>query len=107
MGRLFSWQFIDKPGSVVDDHLSSQIVTYRVKRISTYGRAALYADLLAVNRVYLHAMSPWNAVGFYPTRFTFSPLAWGSFVSVALSLGSPPVAVSDCYCPILPGLSSP
>ncbi len=30
----------------------------------------------------------------------------GSFVSVALSLELPPVAVSDCRCPLLPGLSS-
>jgi|SRR5664279_4936953 len=34
------------------------------------------------------------------------PFLRGSFVSVALSLGSPPVAVSDCHRPMLPGLSS-
>jgi hypothetical protein len=55
---VFSWQFIDKPGSVVDDHLSSLVVAYHIKRISTCKRAALYADLLAADRVYLHIMSP-------------------------------------------------
>ena len=30
----------------------------------------------------------------------------GGIVSVALSLGSPPVAVSNCLYPVLPGLSS-
>ena len=30
----------------------------------------------------------------------------GGIVSVALSLGSPPVAVSNCLRPMLPGLSS-
>jgi len=34
------------------------------------------------------------------------PLLQGSFVSVALSLGLPPVAVSNCHYPTLPGLSS-
>ena len=60
--------------------------------------------LLAADRVYLHAVSPRNAVSFYLTRFTFS-LKKGSFVSVALSLGLPPVAVSDCpvlCCPDFP-----
>ncbi len=50
-------------------------------------------------------MSPWHAVSFYLTRFTFSPPRRGSFVSVALSLESLPVAVSDCHalcCPDFP-----
>lgn len=34
------------------------------------------------------------------------PVLAGSFVSVALSLRLPAVAVSDCLCPVLPGLSS-
>lgn len=104
---LFIRQYIDKPGSVWGNHLSSQIVAYMVKRISACGRAALNANLLAADRVYLHAMSPWNAVSSYLTRFTFSlQQVRGSFVSVALSLESPPVAVSDCHCSTLPGLSS-
>jgi len=102
---FFIWQFIDKPGSVVDDHLSSQAVACLIKRISACGRAALYASLLATDRVYLRTMSPWHAVSSYLTRFIFSLLAEGSLVSVALSLGLPPVAVSDChalYCPDFP-----
>jgi hypothetical protein len=48
-------------------------------------------------------MSPYDAVGSYPTHFTLT-LA-GGFVSVALSLGFPPVAVSNCRilrCPDFP-----
>ena len=52
-------------------------------------------------------MSPWYAVGSYPTRFIFSRdiISQGSFVSVALSLEFPLVAVSDCHtlcCPDFP-----
>ncbi len=61
--------------------------------------------LLAADRVYLFLASPTGIVGSYPTRFTFASVARGSFVSVALSLGLPPVAVSDCLslcCPDFP-----
>lgn len=34
------------------------------------------------------------------------PVLPGGFVSVALSLGLPPVAVNNCQYPMLPGLSS-
>ncbi len=101
---FFSGQLVDKPGSVVDDHLSSLAVAYQIKRISTYGRTALYVDLLAADRVYLLRTSPYVAVGSYPTPFTLTTKS-GGFVSVALSLGSPPVAVSDCpsrCCPDFP-----
>ena len=97
------WQSIDKPGSVLDDHLSRQIVAYLFERISTRRRAVLCTDLLAANRVYLHSASPRSAVSSCLTRFTLT-LA-GGFVSVALSLGLLPVAVSDCYalcCPDFP-----
>jgi hypothetical protein len=80
MERFFVRQYTDKPGSVVDDHLSSQIVAYLIKRVSACGRAALNADLLAAGRVYLHAMSPWNAVSSYLTRFTFAPEGVVSFL---------------------------
>jgi hypothetical protein len=90
----------------VNDHLSSLAVARKIKRVSTNGRIALYVDLLAAGRVYLLRMSPCDAVGSYPTHFTFSSFYGGSFVSVALSLGLPPVAVSDCHYPVLPGLSS-
>jgi hypothetical protein len=74
-----------------------------VKRVSACERVALYADLLAAGRVYLHPMSPWNAVSSYLTRFILTPK--GGIVSVALSLELPPVAVSDCHtlrCPDFP-----
>lgn len=103
MASYFNRQFVGKPGFVMNDHLSSPVIAYRIKRVSIYGRTARYVNLLAADRVYLHAMSPWNAVSSYLTRFTFS-LA-GSFVSVALSLRSPSVAVSDCRvlcCPDFP-----
>ncbi len=67
------------------------------------------SHLLAADRVYLLRMSPYVAVVSYTTPFTLThhPLGIiGGIVSVALSLGLPPVAVSDCHCPMLPGLSS-
>ena len=96
-------QSIDKPGSVVDDHLSSSVIAQRIKRITASERTALYARSLAADRVYLLRMSPYVAVSSYLTRFTLT-LA-GGLVSVALSLELPLVAVSDCCalcCPDFP-----
>ena len=58
MQGIFSWQSIDKPGSVVDDHLSSLTVASKIKRVSACERITRYADLLAANRVYPQSMSP-------------------------------------------------
>ena len=108
-------QFICKPGFVEDDHLSSPTIAHRIERVATNGRIALNVDLLAAGRVYLLHMSPYDAVGSYPTHFTLTSPALtsceatplrGGFVSVALSLGLLPVAVNNCHYPILPGLSS-
>lgn len=61
--------------------------------------------LLAAGGVYLLRMSPYVAVSSYLTPFTLTDEV-GGIVSVALSLESPLVAVSNCLCPVLPGLSS-
>src|SRR5438270_869782 len=48
--------------------------------------------------------------GLLPRSFHPYPLKRGGFVSVALSLGSPPVAVSDCHslcCPDFPPSTLP
>jgi hypothetical protein len=65
--------------------------------------------LLAAGRVYRLPASPLVDTSSYLARFTLAArqpkLISGSFVSVALSLGSPPVAVSDCLslcCPDFP-----
>ena len=64
---------------------------------------------LAADRVYLSPMSPWSTVSSYLTPFTLTSARLsthsGGIVSVALSLGSPPVAVSNCRilcCPDFP-----
>ena len=88
----------------MDDHLSSLLVAQKIERIATYGRTILSVDLLAADRVYLLRMSPCVAVGSYPTPFTLTSIG-GGFVSVALSLGFPPVVVNDCHvlrCPDFP-----
>ena len=80
-------------------------------------------NLLAAGRVYPFAASPTRTVSFYlrSWRFRAVLLSWlaktlvspvppnlsmrGGFVSVALSLGFPPVAVSNCRilrCPDFP-----
>jgi len=63
-----------KPGFVWDDHLSSRAIARTIKRVATDERIALYADLLAADRVYLLHMSPYDAVGSYPTHFTLTYL---------------------------------
>ena len=88
----------------MDDHLSRRAIADAFKRVSIGERIALYANLLAADRVYILRMSPCAAVGSYPTRFTLTPK--GGFVSVALSLRLPAVAVNNCLYPMLPGLSS-
>ena len=65
-------QFVCKPGFVVDDHLSSQAIASMIKRVPTSERITLCADLLAADRVYLLHMSPYDAVGSYPTHFTLT-----------------------------------
>ena len=89
----------------MDDHLSSLSVAEKIERISACERITLYADLLAADRVYLSPMSPWSTVSSYLTPFTLTYRKIGGIVSVALSLGSPPAAVSGCYilrCPDFP-----
>jgi len=109
-------QTVCKPGSVLRcrraGHLSRPAVARRLERFLWYRPGgtpweySLGRHLLAADRVYLLPMSPWGAVGSYPTRFTFAVAkSHGSIVSVALSLGSRPVAVSNCpslYCPDFP-----
>ena len=108
---ILYWQSIDKPGSVVDDHLSSQMVAHLIKRISTCGRSRPYMQtslqLTGFTSTPCHHGVLW-ALTPLVSSFPFDK-AQGSFVSVALSLGLPPVAVSDChalYCPDFPLLTS-
>jgi hypothetical protein len=49
------------------------MIAHRIKRVSTNERNALNVDLLAADRVYLLHMSPYDAVGSYPTHFTLTP----------------------------------
>ncbi len=109
-------QPIDKPGSVVDDHLSSLQIALQIERLAIATSGSLIRGyLLAADRVYLRGMSPCSAVSSYLTPFTLTPLLErycarvlvlrSGIVSVALSLGLPPVAVSDCRilcCPDFP-----
>ena len=73
-------------------------------------RAAVLAECLsslAADGVYLLAWSPRLAVRSYRTRFTLTLLAKSGIVSVALSLRSPAVAVSNrptLCCPDFPQL---
>ena len=65
-------QIIDKPGSVVSDHLSSLAVAHQIERIAIDGRIILNAYLLAADRVYLLRMLPYVAVSSYLTPFTLT-----------------------------------
>ena len=68
-------QPIDKPGSVVDDHLSSLQIALQIERLAIATSGSLIRGyLLAANRVYLRGMSPCSAVSSYLTPFTLTPL---------------------------------
>ena len=98
----------------MDNHLSSPPIAQRIERVSTCGRIALYAYLLAADRVYLLRMLPCVAAVSYTAPFTLTPHLFirksnkkvrGGIVSVALSLGLPPAAVSGyriLRCPDFP-----
>lgn len=92
-------------------HLSSPIVAYGIKRINRKTWQGYQPDLHPTKLRSLQRTGFTSrrrhraaAVGFYPTRFTCTHT--GSLVSVALSLGSLLVAVSNCPALMLPGLSS-
>jgi len=66
---------------------------------------------LATDRVYLPPLVTKRCCellphSFHPYPAHFSKNGRGGFVSVALSLELPLVAVSNCHFPMLPGLSS-
>ncbi len=94
-----------------DNHLSRSRFASGFKRIISARLANSYPDksrktsLLAAGRVYLLSLSPEITAGSYPAHFTLTLINQGGIVSVALSLGSPPVAASNCRvlcCPDFP-----
>jgi len=90
----FEWA--DKPGSVVDDHLSWTPVARRLQRATrTHGRAAVKRSYLRLLRMgFAKPRRCRRAGALLPHRFSFSPACRGVFFSVALSVGSPRPAVS-------------
>jgi hypothetical protein len=110
-GRISHSQAGHKPDSVVDDHLSRTAVANGLKRlVRQSAQAAPLAGCfgsLAADGVYLSSPSPASTVSFYLTLFTLTSPKRGGIVSVALSLESPPVAVSNrpaLCCPDFPHL---
>lgn len=112
----------------VNDHLSSPAVAHRVKRVKRPAGGSPLAQISlqltgftssarhhASLRALTSLLSPLPRTFFFD--FSVSSLCdeskkkvRGGFVSVALSLGSPPVAVSDCHvlcCPDFPPRSEP
>ena len=114
-------QTTDKPGSVLsrafremNDHLSSLSVAEKFQRFfTTSGRAARALVSLQPTGFASSRGHPRQLRSLTPFLSPLPPLMVrellrddGGFVSVALSLRSRAVAVSDCRCPLLPGLSS-
>ncbi len=65
----------------------------------------LWPTGLAPGKVYLHLLSPTNAVSSYLTLFTLTPIARGGIVSVALARAFRPVTFRDYHalgCPDFP-----
>ena len=93
----------------MDDHLSwARVATILVRHVRSNLRATAFSgrlSSLAADGVYLPHRSPGLAGRSYRPRFTLTLLAQGGFVSVALSLRSPAVAVSNrpaLRCPDFP-----
>ena len=82
-----------KPGSVENGHLSWYAVTGVILRLPKRDGPPLFC--------LKQLFKPCFGRGFHPCPVT------GRFISVALSLGSPPPVVSRRPCPVKPGLSSP
>ena len=102
-----------KPGSVENGHLSWYIVTDVILRLPKRdGPPLMFAKKqnvflsLASDGVYRALGVAVQAVSSYLT-FPPLPASGRRFISVALSLGSPPPVVSRRPCPVKPGLSSP
>lgn len=72
--------------------------------LETAGPTYMFLHDVAPNRVYMAAQSPARRCAL---TAPFHPyLQCRRYISVALSLGSPPAAVSRYSCPVEPGLSS-
>lgn len=96
------------PGSVFDSHLSRPIVTY--KALATYLRRDEQPHMslsgLAPGGVYMAFQVTLETVSSYLTFPPF-PIACNRwFISVALSLESPPLGVTQHLCSVEPGRSS-
>ncbi len=102
-------QTTDKPGSVLGDHLSSYTVAGIIKRIKWHdcgGRPI--CNLTSLQQTGFTSL-PRHHGRLWALTPLVSPFPlgkpWGSFVSVALSLGSLPVVVNNCLvlcCPDFP-----
>lgn len=93
-----------KPGSVLEHHLSSPYITVWLKPPpKSCGHSILFHGV-ASGGVYSLNKSPClRGCSYHP--FPSLPIA-RRFLSVALSLKSPSLAVSQHHCPVKPGLSS-
>ena len=97
-------QLCCKPSSVFDNHLSSFAVACKIKRLKETRENAHIVSFLASGGVYrAKTVSSFSVVSY--TTFPSLPKIW-RFISVALSLGSPPQAVSLHHVLWMLGLSS-
>lgn len=98
---------IYKPSSVVNSHLSWQCVTTNAQRhLPGTAEQALCPStvLLQIGFTRLICL---HITGELLPRLSILTACWGRrSISVALSLGSPPAAVSSCHASVKPGLSS-
>ena len=84
------FEFVDKPSSVVYGHLSSLIVTDKLKRYSRHsvGRTALLTDTQSCSGWGLHGIPCYHDIGELLPRLSILTVK-RRFISVALSRRSP------------------
>lgn len=114
---LLKWIFIIKikseqvykPGSVLNGHLSWYIVANVIMRPypKRDGQPLICFSIRPCFRWGLHSLLCYHKSGELLPRLSILTACWGRrSISVALSLGSPPAAVSSCHASVKPGLSS-
>ena len=90
-----------------DDHLSRPGVAAQVQAMPRTRRAAACVLIRILHQMGFTARTSRQAVGELLPRLSILTACWGRrSISVALSLGSPPAAVSSCHASVKPGLSS-
>lgn len=103
--KAFFHELVCKPSSVLDDHLSRRTVACSAQAMYGVGRATHMTPILHQAGFTWPISSP-NCRCALTAPFHPCKAKALRYISVALSLKSPPVGVTHRHCPVMLGLSS-